>query len=104
MPRYRRCREKFQSALRRLAVAEGDVRERLRGAHWFLRQLSEHEIPPELRKEWTEVLQLLTARGPDVAPDGTVYSNAVVHTLSGMRNSTGRRIAERIYMMVRALG
>lgn len=103
MTGFRRCREKFNSALHRLAVGEGDVRARLRGAHRYLRQLSENEIPSELRSEWAEILQSLTRRGPELGPDGTVYNAAVVHTLSRMRNSTGRRIAERIYMMVRAL-
>lgn len=103
MPRYRRCREKFYSALHRLAVGEGDVRTRLLGAHRFLRQLTKEEVPPELQSEWAEIMRLLTKRGPEVEQDGTICSPAAVHTLNRMRNSTGRRIAERIYMMVRAL-
>ena len=35
MVQYRRCREKFRAAIYRLAVGEGDVRDRLRGAYRY---------------------------------------------------------------------
>jgi hypothetical protein len=101
LPRYRRCREKFRAALYRLAVAEGDVRERLRGAYRYLRMLSEDEVPPALREKWSEILTDLTKLGPEVDRDGAVYQSAVEHTMSRIRNSTGRKIAERICALVR---
>jgi hypothetical protein len=103
MPNYRRCREKFHAALYRLAVAEGDVRERLRGVYRYFQMLSEEEVPPNLRQEWLEILQALTYRGPEPGPDGTVYKNALNHTLSRMKNGTGRRIAERVYALVQEI-
>ena len=103
MPRYSRCREKCRAALYTLAVHEGDVRDRLARAYRYLRMLSEDEIPPSLRTEWVEILQSLTRRGPQVGPNGEIWAPAVTHTLLRMRNSTGRRIAERIYALARAL-
>lgn len=104
MPRYTRCREKFAGALRRLAIGEGDVRERLRGAYWYLHQLTEHDIPPDLREDWQQIIQELTRRGPELDRHGEVVETALAHTLGRMRNGTGRRIAERIYMIARGLG
>ena len=103
MPVTRRCREKFQAALYRLAVGEGDVRQRLRGAYRYLRMLSEEEVPVDLRTEWRSIQDALTRRGPDIAVDGTVYKNSIDNTLAHMRNVTGRRIAERIYALARAI-
>lgn len=103
MPHYRRCREKFHVALYRLAVGEGDVRARLVSVHRYLHMLSEDEVPPSLRVEWAAILHTLTRRGPEFGRDGTVYKSAVVHTLSRIRNSTGRRIAVRVHALVGAL-
>ena len=103
MAQYRRCREKFRAAIHRLSVGEGDVRDRLRGAYRYLRMLSERDVPPHLRKEWVSILAALTRRGPEVDSDGTVYRKSVDHTLSRIRNSTGRKIAERIWALAREL-
>jgi hypothetical protein len=103
MPATRRCREKFLGALHALAVREGDVRERLRGAYFYLRQLEPGQVPAELRDEFESVLDALTRRGPVRDPDGTPYRSALVNTLDQMRNATGRRIAERIFTLARAV-
>ena len=94
--RYSRCREKLHAAHEILTVGERDVRDRLRQAYRYLRVLREEEIPPQLREEWGAILHDLTRRGPEIGPKGTVYQDAAANTLSRMRNSTGRRIAERI--------
>lgn len=102
-PTYRRCREKFMVAERKLALGKGDVRDRLRGAYKALRILHEEEIPPPLRSDWHWIMNQLTRYGPEVDRDGTPYRTAVDHTMSRIRNSTGSRIAERIYQVNRAL-
>ena len=104
MVAYRRCKEKIYAAVYKLAVAEGDVRERLSGAYWYLRQLSPEEIPDNLREEFVDIVQSLTRRGPELGPNGAIYNPAHVHTLSRMKNSTGRKIAERIVRLSRELG
>ncbi len=103
MATSRRCREKFRAALYALAVREGDVRQRLRGAHFHLRVLSPGEVPQEFRAEFSAVLQALTKKGPELGPDGQVYKKAVDNTLDHMQNRSGRRIAERIYALAREL-
>ena len=98
-----RHREKYNSALYALAVREGDVRERLRGAYRHLRMLREDEVPSEHRKEWNQILSALVQRGPMLGPTGDIYKSALDHTLDQMRNSSGRKIAERIYSLVRSI-
>ena len=99
----RRCREKFHASLRRLAVGEGDVRSRLRGAYRYLRMLSPEEVPLALRDEWASILKSLTRHGPETGPDGELYRGAVDNTMTRIRNSTGRAIAERVYALVRQI-
>jgi hypothetical protein len=99
MRRYSRVREKLTNSLYRLATWEGDVRERLRGAHWVLRQLSADELPPELRDSWQSIMNRLTRYGPERLPDGEIFRDAVTHTMSRIRNSTGRTIATDIYRL-----
>ena len=103
MAKNRRCREKFHAAIYSLAVGEGDVRDRLRGAYRYLQMLSEKDVPPHLRNEWASILKTLTRFGPEVDSDGTVYRKSIDHTLSRIRNSTGRKIAERIWVLTREL-
>ena len=103
MATTRRCQEKLNSAIYALAVREGDVRQRLRGAYFFLRQLSDDEIPERLQMEFRSVLASLTRRGPEVGPAGEIYKKAFDNTLDQMRNSTGRSLAERIFALYREI-
>ena len=91
-------------AERKLTIGEGNVRERLRIAFKTLRMLREEEVPPEMRPDLSWVMHQLTRLGPEVGPDGTVYKTAVDHTMSRIRNVTGRKIAERIYRLNREFG
>jgi len=98
-----RYRGKFNAALYALAVREGDVRARLRCAYRELRSLREDEVPVRLRTEWHAVLKELTRRGPSYFSTGEVHQSAIDHTLNRMRNKTGRRIAVKIYALVRSV-
>ena len=99
MAASRRCREKFRSALHALAVREGDVRERLRGAHFYLRMLSPEGVPTQYRGEYESIMTSLTRKGAELGPNGEIYKTALNNTLDNIRNSTGRRIAEQIYLL-----
>jgi hypothetical protein len=103
MAANRRCKEKFHAAIYSLAAGEGDVRSRLRRAHRHLKMLSEEEVPPNLRGEWLAILRALTRYGPEVGSNGEVYRRAVDHTMSRIKNSTGRAIAEKIWTLVRKI-
>ena len=103
MAQYRRCKEKFHSAIYHLAVGKGDVRDRLRDAYKELRVLSGRDVPLHLRKELESVRSALTKYGPEVDSDGTFYRKSVDHTLSKIRNSTGQKIAMRIWALAQEL-
>lgn len=90
-------------AERKLAIGEGDVRERLRSAFRPLRMLREEEVPAEMRADFSWVMHQLTRHGPEVGSDETVYKTAVDHTMSRIRNATARKIAERIYALNRGV-
>lgn len=98
-----RYRGKYSTALYALAVGEGDVRQRLRGAYRQLRMLREDEVPESHKKEWARILSLLERRGPVLGLRGEVYKDALNHTLDRMRNKSGRKIAERIYSLVTSI-
>ncbi len=98
-----RYREKFNAALYALAVREGDVRARLRSVYRYLHMLRPDEVPAEHREEWAQILAALTQRGPERGPSGEVLRGALEHTLGRMRNSSGRRIAERVYSLARQI-
>lgn len=78
---------------------EGDVRKRLRGAHRYLSVLLEDEVPLQFRTEWRQILSALTQRGALLGPGDVVQKSALDHTLDSMRNTSGRKIAERIYRL-----
>jgi len=61
------------------------------------------EIPAEHLEEWGQILGALTHRGPELGASGEVLKGALDHTLDRMRNSSGRKIAERIYARARQI-
>lgn len=65
--------------------------------------LTLEEVPIPLRDEWAAILVALTRHGPETGPDGEIYKRAVDNTMTQIRNSTGRTIAERIYALVREI-
>ncbi len=94
--------EKFGVAVRHLAIGPGDVRSRLWPAYLKFHVLQVHHIPEDLRADFERVNNELTKREPqdkvwseseqDYVPEGRVPAN-----LRRMRNSTGAKIAKRIY-------
>lgn len=99
MQTYRRCKRCFREAVHILAVGEGDVRSRLRIAYGILHRLTARDVPPDLQAEWQSILCELASRGPEQWPDGEQLRNALDHTLGRMRNSTGRKTAEKIWVL-----
>ena len=96
MPTYARARRELLQAEYCLAVCEGDVRQRLLRTYRHLRSLGVEELPAELRGELQTILREMTRFGPEHDRYGPAR-NALEHTMSGIRNRTGRKIAERIY-------
>jgi uncharacterized protein YjbJ (UPF0337 family) len=88
--------EKLSTAVHSLAVGKGDVRNRLRGAFMSFHPVQESDFPEHLKAKWRWIKGELTKFGPIVDDDGKVVDGSVDHTLSRIKNSTGRRIAEAI--------
>lgn len=103
MTTTRRYREKMNDALYCLAVREGDVRQRLRGAYRVLCVLSLTDVPVSHRQEITSILAACTRLGPELGPDSEVWATSLEHTMRRIKNRTGRRLAERIYRLARDL-
>lgn len=91
-------RGKFDEAVRSLALGEGDMRTRLESVYMTLHVVRSDDLPPPLRPHWEWVVKELTYRPARYRLEGTLQA-----TLSQMRNTTGRKIAERIYQIRDAL-
>ncbi len=78
-------------AVSALAVGEGDVRSRLRGAFYYLAQVREDRLREDVRGDFEWVVRKLTEKDPPGDWWGRVDWN-----LRCMRNSTGAKIARRI--------
>lgn len=89
--------EKFNDALRSLAIGPDDVRHRLRPVFYHLRPLTEKHLPDHLQEDHRWILMQLTRLGPVKDKEGNVIRNALDNTLDRIRNSTGTKIAERIF-------
>ena len=89
--------EKLTNALRCLATLPGDVRTRLTVAHQCFHTLQELDFPSHLHKDWRWITQQLTRYGPVLDDKGEVRQGSVQHTMRRIRNSTGCKIANKIY-------
>src|SRR5258706_1030933 len=88
----------FRGAVRGMAVGEGDVRARLRGAYNVIYPVRPSELPPPLDAHLAWIIAELTKREARHPWEGTVEA-----TLAQIRRSTGRKIAERILVIAHAL-
>ena len=79
------------------------MRSRLLIAYKILHSIQDDEFPPQLRDEWTQVRTSITRLGPQVDQHGTAWKSSAEYTLSKIKNSTGRKIAVRIYMLEKHL-
>ena len=84
--------EKFSQAVYYLAVGEGDVRSRLRNAYQEFHTVRGDELPAELRPCFEWICHELTKRPEKFPGQGRLDA-----TLARIRNSTGSKIAKRIY-------
>ena len=80
-------------AVQDLCVGEGDVRTRLIVAIDTLMALSPSEFPEDLRKDFEWVMQQSTKYESDI-PE---HRRNLEVTMKKIRNSTGKKIAEKIF-------
>jgi|SRR3989338_7794034 len=97
MTRYHYAQEKLYVAMRSMATGQGDVRARLVDAFMTFHTLKEEDFPPKYRKDWKWIHTQLTKHGPIYDHKGRVYKGSVENTMSKVKNSTGRKIATKIF-------
>lgn len=89
---------KLSMAVREMAIGEFDIRSRLIEAnHLWLSALSIDNFPDDLKDDWRWIMKEMTKFGPYLNSNGEIMINAVQFTMSKRKNSTGRKIAEKIY-------
>jgi hypothetical protein len=107
MHQYSYAEEKLDEALRILATGAGDVRDRLYLWYWSVHFLNEGHFPDELKKDWQWITKQLTKYGPLTSTtfDGKplIIYDSVKYTLKKIKNSTGVKIAKKVYDLTRKL-
>ena len=96
-PTFHYIREKLFLSILTFCKSPGDVRSRLKLAYYHFHVLRPDDFPEDFQKEWAEILDSLTKYGPKIGFDGKPYMGGLDHTLKRMRNSTGSKIAEKIF-------
>ena len=84
--------EKFAQAVYLLAIGEGDVRSRLRRAFFEIMPIQASLLPQSIQAEYESIIAELTKREARYPDQGNFDE-----TIRRMRNSTGAKIAKRIY-------
>ncbi len=84
--------DRFESAVESLATGPGDVRSRLEDAYLTIFVFNENELPEEVRKDFLWVADSLTKKEPSHKRDDALHA-----TLRHMNNSTGSKIAQKIF-------
>ena len=89
---------KFNTAVRSLAVGEGDARKRVTNVFSIIHVVRPEDLPPPLDRHLAWVYGKITSRPACHRLEGSVES-----TLDQMRNSTASEIAQRILDLADAL-
>lgn len=95
--RYAYPSEKLYQAMHTLATGKGDVRSRLLCAFMGFHTLNEGAFPPEFREDWKWVMEQMTKYGPLIDHKGEVWRGSVENTMNRIKNTTGEKIAEKIF-------
>ncbi|MEI6559567.1 MAG: hypothetical protein WCO00_14285 [Rhodospirillaceae bacterium] len=94
--KFRYMRGKIRETIFCLIIGEGDVRERLLLAFKGNSFISEHDLPAHLQDDWRWVISQMTRFEITDTYDCDIRRGSYELTMNRIRNSTGRKIAERI--------
>ncbi len=101
---YHYALEKLRNAVRTLAVAPGDVRNRLIKAYLQCHTLDESHFPSKLKKKWRFIEKNLTKSGPVCKEwNGELWIGSVENTMDHIYNKTGTKIARQVYDLYETL-
>ena len=85
--------ERVYLAVETLATEPGDVRSRLKSAGIILAPLQAREFPEQLREDFEWIMEHLT-RYDAIGPEERIEA-----TMNRIKNSTGEKIAKRIFAL-----
>ena len=97
MNKYSYAREKLYLAIRSLTIGQGDVRSRLSNAFLTFHTLKEEDLPNEFQKDWRWIIDELSKFGPLTDHKGEIWRGSVENTMRRVRNTTGQKIATKIF-------
>jgi hypothetical protein len=87
------AREKLEQSVYKLAIGEGEIRERIRSILKYISPLTESDFPEPLREDWISIMSRLTEKTSKV--QGTKYDEGNFEaTLYGMRKTKASQIAK----------
>lgn len=89
-------KEKLGSIYFDLAIGEDDIRSRLANCENNLLIIKTQDFPLELQSEWTEIISLLTKKGPQKNINGVIELGSVKNTVLKMRKKNVSELAKRI--------
>lgn len=95
--KYEYAKNRISKAIFVLCTAPGDVRSRLLEANEVTSALNDNHFPDELLPLWRDIHEMLTKHGPATNFEGKMWDGAISNTLRKIRNSTGTKIAKKLY-------
>lgn len=97
--RYSYAKEKLAVTIEALATDAGDVRTRLTNSFMLFHTLTEDDFPNELQADWKWIMKELNRYEPRYNVKGEVIMGSVENTMRKVKNSTGVKIAEKIFKL-----
>jgi hypothetical protein len=94
---YDYTRQNLFSAISILSTSPGDVRSRINNAYKAFNPLKSSHFPDELKKDWEWIIHSMTKYGPKMNYKNEIELGSVEHTMRRIKNSTGTKIAGKIF-------
>lgn len=100
---YSYTREKLYDIIKYLAIANGDMRERLKHLVVEIDIIDNQSLPDELQSKWDTVIKLLTKHEAKYNFRGELELGIYEVNLNRMRNTTACKIATIIFEIYEVL-
>lgn len=95
--KYSKAKSALSSVVEILSTYPGDIRSRLKCAFPEIDSIVTDNLPDEFVDDWKYIMCGLKKFGPKYDSLGRVCTGSVEHTMNRIKNSTGTKIADRIY-------
>ena len=94
--KYNYPTSELREAVKILATGEKDVRKRIVSIA-AIAKLNENDFPNELKEDWNWIIKNMTKEEPRYLSNGKMLFSSIENTMKSIHNSTGSKIAERIF-------